>query len=311
MNAATLILGGAGFVGRALTARLLELGRAVHVVSRRPCPFAAHPLLRYSQGDLAQIEVLRSLVDQCEDVVYLASETVPAQTTYTPHREVARNLAPIASLIEALEHVAPRHILFASSGGTVYGNPAAVPVPEGAPLRPVSYHGAVKVAAEQILSVMASHTDHRVTILRPSNLYGPGQPYQEHFGVVRKLLQHVHESREVEIWGDGTQVRDYLFIDDFITACVGILDRADQRSDSRILNVGAGHGTSLNELCALIESVSGRRLAIRRLPARAGDVKGVVLDVSALKAAIQWSPETPIEIGLARTWAQVQRELEP
>src|SRR5690606_17621808 len=107
----------------------------------------------------------------------------------------ARNLAPIASLIEALEHTAPRRILFASSGGTVYGNPAAVPVREDAPLRPVSYHGAVKVAAEQLLSVMASHTRHRVTILRPSNLYGPDQPYQGHFGVIRKLLQHAREGR--------------------------------------------------------------------------------------------------------------------
>lgn len=310
MSAMTLIVGGAGFVGRALTVRLLDLGHTVHVLSRRSCPFTAHPRLHYSQGDLTQFATLRSLLDQCRNIVYLASETVPAQTARSPSEEIARNLAPIAFLVELLEQTQPKNLIYASSGGTVYGNPAAAPVAETAPLHPVSYHGAAKIAAEQLLSVLAVHTGHHVTILRPSNLYGPGQPYKAHFGVIRKLLQHARDSRTVEIWGDGTQIRDYLFIDDFVAACIALLDRPEQSRNPQILNVGAGTGTSLNDLCALVESTCGRRLETQCLPARSGDVKDVVLDISALKSEIRWSPETPIELGLARTWAWVQEGLD-
>jgi len=304
-TAETLLIGGAGFVGRALCRRLLATGQRITVLSRRENPFDASPNLQYVQSGIDG-SVVRELVAKCSTLIYLASETVPGQTARAPAMEIERNLVPTVHVIEALEGCEGKQVVYLSSGGTVYGNPAATPVPESAPLQPVSYHGAAKVAAEGLWRALSSHTAHDITILRPSNLYGPDQPYQPHFGAIRKLLQHAREGRPFEIWGDGAQTRDYLFIEDFVDACLSVLTRRGKPGSLSVFNVGAGRGLRLLDLCRQIENRTGKSIPIRHLPPRTSDVMHIVLDSTALCEATGWRPSTSIELGLDRTWSWLQ-----
>lgn len=298
----TLLIGGAGFVGRAITRRLLGRGHVVHVLSRRSSPFASHSNLHYLQGALRDVRALRELLGSCENIIYVASETTPGQTAKHPISEIERNLLPTATVIEALEDCEPRRVIYLSSGGTVYGNSRSDVVPEHSPLRPVSYHGATKVAAESFWQALSEHSGHQLFILRPSNLYGPDQPYQSHFGVIRKLLQHALEYRPVDIWGDGCNTRDYLYIEDFVDACMTLLTYRPVHAGLQTFNVGSGRGLNLLDLCLLVEACTGRAIERRYHPARSLDVKHIILEVDAIRSAIGWKPSTSIEAGLELTW---------
>ncbi len=296
-----LLLGGAGFLGRNLAQALLNRGSEVLVLSRRPSPFEHHPRLRYVQGDLSDAALRADLLAQCGTIVFLASESVPGSTARKPLTEIDGNLRPLAAWIEDLFALPSRRIIHLSSGGTVYGDPQRLPVAEEAPLRPLSFHAAIKLAAEQCWRVLARDGQHDVTVLRPSNIYGPGQPLLSHFGVIRKLLEVALRGQAFEIWGDGQTVRDYLYIDDFVDACLQLL-QLPAEPGFRVFNLGAGEGVSLLELCRRVEAICGHAVTRRHLPARTVDVRRIVLDSSALTAATGWRPQVDLDAGLRRSW---------
>lgn len=192
-----LLLGG-GFIGIALAKRLAEDGRQVHVIARHVLPnnadtFAVHI------GDLGDPALLEKFSHQCSTVIHLASATLPGSSARNPTRELD-NLVPTLQLLETMQHWENVHMIFMSSGGTVYGNPTANPVSENAPLIPLSNHGAGKVALEGFLHAFRA-TGHPVTILRTSNAYGPGQNMRAGFGLVRTLLEHARSGESIDIWG--------------------------------------------------------------------------------------------------------------
>ena len=138
------------------------------------------------------------------------------------------------------------HLIFFSSGGTVYGNPQQLPVSEDSPIAPLSNHGAGKAAQESFCQALRAQ-GHAVTILRPSNAYGPGQTMKRGFGLVRTLLEHARLGTAMEIWGDGENVRDYIYIDDIVEATLRLID---QPQDCGTYNLGSGMGYSINQVKA-------------------------------------------------------------
>lgn len=300
-----LLLGGAGFLGRNLVRGLLRQDSEVVVLSRRASPFEPHPRLHYVQGDLADAGLRGELIQHCGSILFLASESVPGSTARRPLSEIDGNLRPLAAWVETLLDQPPRRILHLSSGGAVYGDPVQLPVAEDAPLQPLSFHAAIKLAAEQCWQVVAKSTRHEVTVLRPSNIYGPGQPLLAHFGVVRKLLEVALRRQELEIWGDGETVRDYLYIEDFVCAGLQLLQRPLQ-AGFRVFNLGSGVGVSLLELCRRVEAVCGHAVLRRHVPARAVDVRQIVLDSTALTAATGWRPRVDLDTGLRLSWDWLQ-----
>ncbi|HYD33532.1 MAG TPA: NAD-dependent epimerase/dehydratase family protein, partial [Methylophilaceae bacterium] len=182
-------------------------------------------------------------------------------------------------------------------GGTVYGNPEHVRVNEDAPRLPISYHGAAKSAAELFLQAF-SYTGYPVAILRPSNVYGPDQSGPAGFGLVRTILQHMRSGVPMEIWGDGSSLRDYLYIDDLIEA----VTQVQQHGCTGIFNAGSGIGHSVLEVIACAELVTNGKLSLILKTARISDVKGVVLDYSKLNKTTGWAPSTDLESGIRQTW---------
>lgn len=293
-----LLLGGAGFIGRALCARLSASGHDVHVLTRGTAIEIAEGCAIHG-GGIENTELLRRLLPKMNTIVHLASATTPGLSAATPSLEANLNIAPTLGLLEVLSAHPHVRLIYVSSGGTVYGDPGSDATCEDSELKPLSYYGAGKVAAEAFLRCFQQRSGNPLVIVRPSNVYGPGQPRYQGFGVIRTMLQHALDGSTMTIWGDGSIVRDFVYIDDLVTAMECFMAES---APTGTFNIGAGVGHSLNELITIVESASGRPLRVRHEAARGVDVQRVVLDISAIKARYGWRPTVSIETGLARTW---------
>ncbi len=295
-----LLLGG-GFIGQALAKRLVENGQSVTVISRS-VPEQSTKGINWQQGDLSDMALMRKMLPKCRAVVHLASTSTPGHHVHAPSREAEENLLPLLRLLEAMRAHTDIPLIFLSSGGSIYGDPATLPVFETHALAPLSNHAAGKAAAEQFLSVYA-HQGYPITILRPSNVYGPHQPLKSDFGIIRTLLEHLKRGTGMTIWGDGKIVRDYLYIDDLVSACLAVLE------DPTIgtFNIGSGLGDSINELCMLAEQITGKRLKLSHKSERRVDVRTVVLDNTAFRSRYTWQPQFTIEQGVHLTWEWLQK----
>ena len=278
-NDRVLLLGGTGFIGTALAARLAHERKKVEVLGHR---------------DVARLE---EVLPGCSTVVHLACATTPGSSAGRPELEQG-NVALTEQVLALLSRQPQTHLIFFSSGGTVYGNPAQLPVTEDSPAAPLSHHGIGKLSQEASCEA-ARAQGHAITIIRPSNAYGPGQGLKSGFGLVRTMLEHARAGTTLEIWGDGENVRDFIFIDDVVEACARLVDLPQ---DSATYNLGTGIGFSINQVMQLVEAASGRQLRAIYRPARGIDVRGVVLDISRLCARLGWQPQVGLAEGLARTW---------
>jgi UDP-glucose 4-epimerase len=290
-----LLLGGGGFIGTALANKLTAEGRQVHVLA--PNAPSAAMNAHFLQGGLDNPELLAKLLPCCSTVIHLASATTPGNSASRPVREL-ENLAPSLRLLDALQAYPEIHLIFFSSGGTIYGNPQRLPVHEDDPVAPLSYHGAGKVALEAFFHAFRGRSQ-AVTILRPSNAYGPAQALKSSFGLVRTMLEHARYGTPLEIWGDGENVRDFIYIDDITEACARFVALPQ---DSGTYNLGSGRGYSINQVRRIVEQVTGYELKTVCHPARGIDVRAVVLDISRLNARLSWKPQTSLEEGVRRTW---------
>lgn len=299
-----LLLGG-GFIGTALAKRLALSGKEVHVLARHP-PCSNIEGVHWHLGDIRNRHLLENLLSGCNTVIHLASTTTPGTSARFPLLEVD-NLFPTLSVLDALQRFPHIHLVYFSSGGTLYGNPARLPVTENTPLDPLSFHGAGKASQEMFLQAFRAQ-GRAVTILRPANAYGPGQPLKAGFGLVRTVLEKLHKDEPIEIWGEGEAVRDYVYIDDVTAACSIFVDLPD---DNGTYNIGSGEGHSINELIRLAGQVTGKKPEVIYRPSRRSDVVKVVLDISRLRA-MGWAPKTDLSEGLSRTWEwMVTKECRP
>jgi UDP-glucose 4-epimerase len=274
-----LLLGGTGFIGSALAKRLKQEKTSAHVLGR------------------LDVERLEHVLPQCGTVIQLASATTPGSSATQPHLELD-NLALTLRLLTRLKQQPETHLIFFSSGGTIYGNPDRLPVTEDSPIAPLSNHGAGKASQEAFFQA-ARAQGHAVTILRPSNAYGPGQRLKSGFGLVRTMVEHARTGIPLEIWGDGENVRDFIYIDDIVEACTRFIKLPE---DSGTYNLGTGIGFSINQVRGLVEATTGTELRAVYRPARGTDVRSVVLDNSRLNARLGWQPGIGLAQGVASTW---------
>lgn len=300
-----LLLGGGGFIGTALARCLCENKFNVHVLSKHVPTRQIEPNMIFHQGSLDDREILERVLPECKTVIHLASSTTPGSSSRQPALEADKNITPTLRFLDILQGYENVHIIFVSSGGTLYGNPESIPVNEIHPLNPLSFHGAGKVAIETFLRTFSTFPEKSTTIVRPSNVYGPGQPLRSGFGVIRTMLEHVRRGTVMEIWGDGTSVRDFLYIDDMLAALIHLIDFPH---DNNTYNVGSGIGYSLNQLKEIIESVCGKKLRAIYRPGRKIDVKAIVLDSSRLIKKTKWHPSVSLEQGIELTWKWLKHQ---
>lgn len=300
-----LVIGGGGFVGQHLLRRLQG---PVSVISPRKLPFLPLEGRSHVCG-LDDTETLAKLLPNCRWIVHLASETTPGISAGNPLLEAERTLLPNIRLFEMLQDYPDANILYLSSGGAVYGNKPSSKVIEDSSCQPLSYYAAGKVALEAFITALVQQSPRSAIILRPSNFYGPGQRFRAGFGLVPTIFECLHTGTPLKVWGDGSSVRDYLFIDDFIDLILKLLSSPAPSRGTHTYNVGAGCGYSLNQICVLIEELTKRLIPRQSYPWRPVDVDRIVLDVSRIKQDYGWVAETSLSDGLRATckwWAETR-----
>ncbi len=302
-----LVTGGAGFIGSNLVDALLERGDEVHVVddlstgARANVPAAA-TLHEVSITDLAALGRACTAAEP-EVVFHLAAQVDVRRSVADPAFDVAVNVVGTLQVAAAAQAAGARHLVFASTGGAIYGDADVVPSPEDTPERPLAPYGQSKLAAEGYLRLHAELHGLRSTALRFANVYGPRQDPLGEGGVVAiycGLARDNGGGQEATVFGDGEQTRDFVYVGDVVEA---LLRAGDHGAGFGPFNVGTGLETTVNALAASLG------LATRRAPARPGEVQRSCLDPSRAARELGWTTATELDAGLARTldWARAQR----
>jgi UDP-glucose 4-epimerase len=305
-----LVVGG-GFLGIHVTAGFAADGIPTTLLTRTaPASGPASNRVagvRVIEGDAADPEVVEEALNGCRSVVWCAGGLLPDESNADPIGDVLSSLPALLTCLEAVRGRVGIGITLLSSGGAVYGNPAVLPVPETHPLNPRTSYAVLKIAAEHYLSLYRQVFGVPGVVLRCGNVFGEGQPAGRSQGLVATVMAHLHAGTAVPVYGDGSAVRDYLYVDDLVSVVMATTGRDDLPA---VMNVGSGRGTSITELLRLMEEVTGMVVHVDRRPARPGDVRNVVLDIARLRSVLPFDP-LPIREGLARTWAAVGAEVPP
>ena len=304
-----LVLGGRGFIGSHLVDALLERGYRVRCFDRphRASLGDSHltnPDFALYEGDLAsEADVAEALVG-CDICYHLVSTTLPKSSNADPVFDVESNLLGTVRLLTHAVKFGLKKVIFVSSGGTVYGVPTQLPILETHLTDPVCSYGITKLAIEKYLGLF--HHLHALdyTVLRIANPFGERQRTHASQGAIAVFMGKVLRGEPVEIWGDGSVVRDYIHIADVVEA---LLISIEKSNGEHVLNIGAGRGHSLNEVLDAIEKVTGRLANRQYLPGRAFDVPVSVLSIARAKEALGWSPKVNFEQGLERFAAWLER----
>ena len=305
--ASCLVLGGAGFIGSHLAEVLLQAGHRVRIFDRphldRLPSFLQRREFEVFTGDFLNPYVLSAALEGSEIVFHLVSTTLPKTSNDNPVYDVESNVVGTLRLLELCRSQGVRKVVFVSSGGTVYGVPRSVPIDETHPTEPICSYGIQKLVIEKYLQL--NHRIHGLDycVVRPSNLYGPRQRLDVAQGAVAVFLDRALRGQPIEVWGDGSAVRDYLYVGD---AAEALLKAASFEGEPRLFNIGSGVGSSLKQLIKEIEALLGRPLAVAYAAARPLDVPVNVLDTSLARRHLGWTARTSLAEGLRRTHASMR-----
>jgi UDP-glucose 4-epimerase len=302
-----LVLGGCGFIGSHVVDRLIRDGQSVRVLDRKP-ETGRPPLpgVDYVLGSFSDPMVMADALFGMDAVVHLVSTTFPSTADLDPSQDVRDNLVGTLGLLDLMAGLSIRRLVFLSSGGTVYGVPTQIPIPESAPLQPIGSYGIVKTAIEHYIDMYRRNRGISPVVLRASNPYGPRQGHTGVQGVVSTYLNRLAGGGSIEVWGDGSVVRDYIHVGDLAD-----LAAAAVRSEIEgVFNAGSGEGTALNDLIGVIARVTGREIVPVYRPARPNDVPRSVLDVTKVREALGWRATRSLEDGIRETcdWMLCARE---
>jgi UDP-glucose 4-epimerase len=250
---------------------------------------------------------MRHALKGADALLHYASTTNPGSAHGQSVFDVESNLVGTLNLLRAAAFAGVPQVIFASSGGTVYGRPIEVPIPETHPCAPLSSYGIVKRAIENYIESMSRDGAFRFTILRYGNPYGPRQCPEGSQGAVAVFSRKILLGEPIALWGDGAVVRDFIYIADLVEATVRALHSQDAVNCT--LNIGTGTGVSIRELISRIETVAGRKAVVQMCGKRPMDVPVNVLSIGEAKRRLAWVPEIPLEEGLAITINWVRTHL--
>lgn len=302
-----LLLGGNGFIGRHVATLLALGGHDVVVASRTqptwPVPANAKGRIRWQRFEFASAD-WEALVTGSTVVHHYVWTSIPASANANPLGDLNVNVASTLSLLEELRRQPGKRLVFASSGGTVYGRLKQVPVPESHPFQPITSYGAGKATVELYLNLYRSLHGLDCRVARIANPYGAGQDPERGQGAATTFLFQALSRQPVTIWGDGEVVRDYIHIADVAAALVRLACIADPGEDNAF-NIGSNAGISLNGIVGEIECQLGRSVPVQREPARAFDLPVSILDISRAKRVLDWTPRLSFSEGLGRTLADL------
>jgi UDP-glucose 4-epimerase len=299
-----LILGADGFIGSHIASSLVDEGYFVRAfdlfrdgTSRNLGPFS-DSLEMFSGDFLNRTDLKRSLQD-IDSVFHFVSLTTPGSSMNDPLIDIETNLKGSVIFFDECVQAGVKKVVFASSGGGIYGNQGKEKYSEEDRAEPVSPYAISKLAIERYLHYYRTHCGLDSVILRYSNPYGPSQNVVGTQGLIPIFMNRMKNGSAIEIFGDGGNVRDYIYIDDLVAATKMIFG-----SDNRdvVYNVGSGEGTDINQVVSIIEKVTGMEAKKNYLPKRDIDVRSVVLDIGRMRSEFGDIRLQSLESGIRKTW---------
>jgi UDP-glucose 4-epimerase len=302
-----MVTGGAGFIGSHLVDRIADDGGDVLVVDDLSAGKLEHlgsalrtGRVRVHQMDVRAPELIEAAARFKPEIVFhLAAQVDVRRAVDDPAHDASVNVVGTVNVLEAARASGAGRIVFASSGGAIYGEARKLPVTEKTPRHPESPYGVSKSVVEEYFRYYQAAFGLDYVMLAPGNVYGPRQDPHGEAGVVAIFTQAMLERRRPVIFGDGSQTRDFVYVEDIADAFV----RAADRGEGRLINLGSGRETSVRELFDLI----ARELGFTRRPevaaAKPGDLERSVIDPATAAKVLDWEAWTPLAAGIRRTVA--------
>lgn len=302
-----LVTGGSGFLGQNLIRGLRARGYETVCVDRYEADFLAECGAAFIQGDISEEKQLVGFLEGVDVVIHLACTILPQMSNADPYFDMASNVGGTLHLLDAAVRNQVKKVIFFSSGGTVYGVPQSVPIREDHPTNPTCSYGISKLMIEKYLRLYRNLHGLQSCAVRLSNPYGPYQRVKSAQGVVPVFCYKALTHRPIEIWGDGSVKRDFIYVADAVDAIMKLVEFAGDLPYE--LNIGSGVAVSLNRLLDAIARVTGEELDRRYSGGRAFDVPINVLDTTLARNVLQWQAATPLEEGLKKTVAYIRKSI--
>ena len=296
-----LVTGGAGFLGAALANYLVQDGHQVRVLDDLSAGDRSRlsDQVLFTRGDVGDRPKLWTLLQDVDCVYHLAARVLVSESILYPREYNEVNVGGTVAVMEAMRDAGVRRVVFASSGA-VYGDQAEQPVGEDRTPNPQSPYAVSKLAAEYYVRTIGALWGIETVILRIFNAYGPGQNLPvSHPPAVPRFLHQALGGGSLVIFGGGGQTRDFVYVDDVVKALVAAASASDV--DRRVINVGTGRETSINELADMVAQAAGKQVEVLRSPAESGGVSRLCADVSVARQLLGHKSRVDLPKGLRLT----------
>ena len=294
-----VVTGGSGFIGSAITRALVDAGATVTVADLLPFPYDLD--VRSAVGDLTEPGNVDKAVEPGTDAIFhLAAFTSVLKSIESPALVYRTNVDMTAALMERAREVGAQNFLFASTNAVV-GDIGGETIKPDLPLRPLTPYGATKAAAEMLLSAYSASYGMKTSVLRLTNVYGPGMARKD--SIVPRLMRAALSGETVQIYGDGNQVRDYVHVADVVQ---GFLKAGEAGLVGPAI-LGSGRSVSVNDIFEAARTVTGAELPADYVPAKAGEMPAVVVDISGSEE-FGYKPTLSLEQGLATAWDDFRQQ---
>ncbi|WP_380056736.1 NAD-dependent epimerase/dehydratase family protein [Falsihalocynthiibacter sp. SS001] len=294
-----VIFGGSGFIGRNLAAALADSGKRVTAISRRPLPLS-HENITSVKADFGDVSTYERYIREGHTVVQLVNGINPRTGNGQLLHDIEHEVFPHIRFLELCASRGVCRVIFASSGGAVYGNAPIVPTSEEVVPTPQNSYGVVKLMIEKYYDLFHLTHDLDFVTLRLSNPYGPSQEYRsaQNF-LIPSIIEKLQHDQEMTIYGDGEDARDFVYIDDVVAAFCSAIER--QALFHRLLNIGGGGCLTINAIVSEIEAVAGRNIRRKYIEGDGSSVRQSHLDISLAAKELGWKPQIGLRPGLIQT----------
>ena len=306
MSEKILVTGGCGFIGSNLVNKLLNDGYSVSILD--DLSTGKKEFIKGSFGEknceliigsITNLSLLNEMMKKIDAVIHEAAKPDVRASRDNLFSDFETNVLGTLNVLQAMANNEVSKIIFASSGGTVYGETEVIPTPEKEPLAPISHYGASKAACEQYISSFSSLYDMEAISLRLGNIFGPPSNHGVMYDFFQKLKK---DSTTMEILGDGKQMKSYLFIDDCVDAHIKSLETT--LTGHMTFNIASPEGITVNDVASyVVKSMGLKNVKFTYTGGErgwAGDVKKAVVDISKAERKLSWKPVTPIEEGVQK-----------
>jgi UDP-glucose 4-epimerase len=301
-----LVTGGAGFIGSHLVDALIERGHKVVVIDNLSTGKKENinKKAKFYKIDICSPKIGEIFKKEKPEIVFhFAAQINVRKSVENPLFDAKVNILGSLNVIQNFLKLRTSNfqlpkIIFASTGGAIYGETKKIPTPENHPANPISPYGIAKLTVENYLRFYKENFGLKFISLRFSNVYGPRQDPKGEAGVVAIFIDKLLKKERPTIFGDGNQTRDFIFVEDAVSAC---LKAMEYKGEKEIFNIGTGIETSINELYEIISKLLRTKIKPKYAPEKPGDLKRSCLDISLAKRELKWRPKYNLEKGLRET----------